>query len=390
MGIDMRTIVLLNVISSIFTSLMLLVTWRTLSNEKGLQEWAVGSMCAAAASCLQILRGNIPDFLSIIITNVLFILSVGYFYIGSRLLWDLPRGFPWHWLGAALLFCSSAYYTYLEPNLQMRVCVISAATALYFLGSGLIFLRSIRPELKLPQLFAASIFLLEALALMLRAIFAFSAQNGQDYFQPSTLVNLSAGFIILIFDLCMPVIIALLISARLQARLTLISQQDELTGIANRRHFNEVFHTEWGTFKRHRRPLSLISIDVDYFKQFNDRYGHVAGDHCLQQISLALRSALSRPTDLVARYGGEEFIVLLPETDLDGASHLAQKINLQIQNLNIAHASSSVAPYVTVSMGLVCILNDSYQKEDLLKAVDHCLYQAKDLGRNRIETQLLK
>ena len=390
MGIDMRTIVLLNVISSIFTSLMLLVTWRTLNNEKGLQEWALGSMCASAASCLQILRGTIPDFLSIVITNALFILSVGYFYLGSRLLWGLPRGFPWHWLGAALLFCSSAYYTYLEPNLQMRVCVISAATALYFFGSGLIFLRSIRPELKLPQLFAASIFLLEALALMLRAIFALSAQNGQDYFQPSTLVNLSAGFIILIFDLCMPVIIALLISARLQAKLKLISQQDELTGIANRRHFNEVFQTEWSTFKRHQRPLSLISIDVDYFKQFNDCYGHVAGDRCLQQLSAALQAALSRPTDLVARYGGEEFIVLLPETDLDGAMHLAQKINVQLQNLNIAHASSSVAPHVTVSMGLVCILNDSYQKEDLLKAVDNCLYRAKDLGRNRVETQLLK
>ena len=390
MLIDMRTIVFVNVISSVFTALMLLLTWRTLSNEKGLQEWAVGSMCAATASCLQILRGNIPDFLSIVIPNALFILAVGYFYLGSRLLWGLSRGYPWHWLGSALLFFSSSYYTYIEPDLQMRVCIISAATALYFAGSGILFLRTTIPEMKLPQLFAAAIFLSEALALMLRALFSLSSQNGQDYFQPTTLVNLSAGFVILIFDLCMPVIITLLISARLQARLTLISQQDELTGIANRRHFNELFHTEWATFKRHRRPLSLISIDVDYFKQFNDRYGHVAGDHCLQQISLALRSALSRPTDLVARYGGEEFIILLPETDLDGASHLAQKINLQIQNLNIAHASSSVAPYVTVSMGLVCILNDSYQKEDLLKAADHCLYQAKDLGRNRIETQLLK
>lgn len=390
MNIDMRTIVLINVISSIFTALMLLLTWRTLSNEKGLQEWAIGSLCAALASCLQILRGTVSDFLSILLPNALFILAVGYFYIGSRRLWGLPRGFPWHWLGCLTLFCSSAYFTYIDPNLQLRVCIISAATAFGFLGAAVLFVKTLTPATKLPQWIAAFIFGLEGIALLLRAVFALFDNSGQNYFGPASWVNLSAGFIVLLFDLCMPVTIALLISARLQAKLTLQSQRDELTGIANRRHFNETFFTAWSLFKRHQRPLSLISIDVDFFKQFNDRYGHLAGDRCLQELSAALQSTLSRPSDLVARYGGEEFIILLPETAIAGAIHLAQKINAQIETLNIAHAASSVASHVTVSMGVVCILSDAYQKEDLLKAADRCLYQAKNAGRNRIETQVLE
>lgn len=226
--------------------------------------------------------------------------------------------------------------------------------------------------------------------MVIRAAFALVVQDGQDYFHSTTLVNVSAGFIILIFDLCMPVSIALLISARLQAKMKIITHQDELTGIANRRYFNEVLKHEWEIFRRQETPLSIISIDVDHFKKFNDCYGHPAGDACLQKISKALKESVGRPKDLVARYGGEEFIILLPETDSKGAEQVAEKIKKSIKNLDIAHSTSPVAGQVTVSMGVVCVMSNTYQEGDLLKAVDNCLYKAKNAGRNRIESLILQ
>ncbi|WP_414568069.1 PAS domain S-box protein [Nostoc sp. CCY 9925] len=175
---------------------------------------------------------------------------------------------------------------------------------------------------------------------------------------------------------------------RLQAaneELQRLATLDGLTQIANRRRFDEYLETEWHRLKREKMPLSLILFDVDFFKPYNDTYGHLAGDNCLQRIASALLSIVKRPADLVARYGGEEFAVILPNTEIKGAIHLAQAIRQAVRNLAIPHAQSSVCDYVTVSVGVVSTVpNGEMSPQDLINEADKALYTAKQQGRDRV------
>ncbi len=168
-----------------------------------------------------------------------------------------------------------------------------------------------------------------------------------------------------------------------------LSRQDGLTEIPNRRHFNERAKLEWQRAQRVGLPLSVIMIDIDHFKQYNDRYGHAAGDACLKQVAQALKACVERPLDLVARYGGEEFVALLPETDCDGARHLAEQMRAAVEALSIPHAGSSSASVVTLSIG-VATHKEGHAKADLSQlqtCADQALYRAKHQGRNRVEQE---
>lgn len=164
-----------------------------------------------------------------------------------------------------------------------------------------------------------------------------------------------------------------------------LSAEDALTQIANRREFERRLGIEWNRARRDRQPLALIMVDVDCFKNFNDHYGHPAGDACLQQIAAALRSIPKRPADLVARFGGEEFVALLPATSLEDAAELAEQMRQAIVDLQIPHATSRVAPGVTASFG-VAVIQPSMREDlsELVAAADAALYDAKEHGRNRI------
>ena len=165
-----------------------------------------------------------------------------------------------------------------------------------------------------------------------------------------------------------------------------LSEIDPLTRVANRRRFDATIEKEVRRAHRNSHPLALIMIDVDFFKRFNDNYGHLAGDRCLTLVAGALmRAAARRPGDLVARYGGEEFVVLLPETTLEGAILVAENICNEIRKMEIPHDHSDAAPFVTASLGLTCYLNtaETLQPAQLIVAADDALYQAKESGRNR-------
>lgn len=159
---------------------------------------------------------------------------------------------------------------------------------------------------------------------------------------------------------------------------------DSLTGLPNRRYFDEALRKEFYRVKRSGAPISLIMFDVDYFKRFNDTYGHLAGDSCLRQIGITLKSAIQREYDIVARYGGEEFVVILPETNLEGALLLAEKIRTLIEALEIFHVKSDVSKFITVSLGVVTAYITSLEKpEDLIVKADEAMYKAKNMGRNK-------
>jgi two-component system, cell cycle response regulator len=160
---------------------------------------------------------------------------------------------------------------------------------------------------------------------------------------------------------------------------------DWLTQIPNRRCFDEYLFQEWRRLAREQQSLSLILCDVDYFKLYNDHYGHQEGDDCLQQVAQALRRAVRRPADLVARYGGEEFAVILPNTEGQNAVIVAERIREEIKKLKIIHAYSNVSEYVTLSLGVSCLIpTQSYSPEPLVSFADQALYEAKKQGRDRV------
>jgi diguanylate cyclase (GGDEF)-like protein len=175
-------------------------------------------------------------------------------------------------------------------------------------------------------------------------------------------------------------------TAKAEEELRRLSQQDGLTGIANRRIFDAALAQEWRRGLRSKGPLSVILLDIDFFKRFNDTYGHQAGDDCLIRAAHALRTTLKRPGDFIGRYGGEEFVAILPESDLDGAVCVAENMRQCVEALAIPHARSEAAYYVTVSLGVACMIPGPEANETrLVEMADQALYQAKEAGRNRFQ-----
>ena len=167
-------------------------------------------------------------------------------------------------------------------------------------------------------------------------------------------------------------------------QLSILSQQDALTGLANRRYLDEVLENEWKRSIRHEVPITIMMIDIDFFKLYNDTLGHIQGDQCLRRIAILLGSISSRSGDLAARYGGEEFLLLFSMTDKDQALIQVQRLMELMQNIGIAHPRSNVSKYVTISVGVATTtphLNDSLS--EFISQADHALYVAKNNGRNQ-------
>lgn len=176
--------------------------------------------------------------------------------------------------------------------------------------------------------------------------------------------------------------------ARLHKELEQLSFQDGLTNIANRRMFDQTLVREWGRAQRDQLPLSLIMLDIDFFKQYNDHYGHQQGDECLKQVARSLSMVSKRSIDLIARYGGEEFVLLLPETNEKRAIQLAEQCCSVVIEQQLPHKLSTVSDVVTISVGVSTIIPSvETQPSALVESADKLLYQAKKNGRNRIEYQ---
>ncbi len=165
---------------------------------------------------------------------------------------------------------------------------------------------------------------------------------------------------------------------------------DNLTQIPNRRQFDQYLKQEWRRLTREKAVLSLILLDIDYFKRYNDSKGHQAGDNCLQKIAKAIAKSVQRPADLVARYGGEEFAVILPHTDLEGAIYIANKIKIAVKNLQLEHPFSDTSQLVTISQGISSTIPvTETSPESLIYDADLALYQAKSQGRDQLKVRIL-
>jgi diguanylate cyclase (GGDEF)-like protein len=170
-----------------------------------------------------------------------------------------------------------------------------------------------------------------------------------------------------------------------QDELQRLATRDGLTSVANRRSFDDMLNMEWRRASRESRALSLLMVDVDFFKRFNDTYGHQGGDECLRQVAAAMSGVVKRASDAVARYGGEEFAILLPATEPDGALIVAERIRAAVTALRLPHSGSEVADHVTVSIGVASIqVTGNGVPSSLVAAADAALYRAKHTGRNRV------
>ena len=168
-------------------------------------------------------------------------------------------------------------------------------------------------------------------------------------------------------------------------KLFILATTDRVTGIANRYRLEDFLEQEWGNAIRNQIYMSIIMIDIDYFKPYNDTYGHIEGDRCLKRVAQTIKSSVKRSKDLVARYGGEEFIVILPDVNLTGAEKVAQNIHSKVKALEIPHTASTISDRVTISLGVAsAIPTINSQATTLIESADQALYLAKAQGRDRI------
>ncbi len=173
---------------------------------------------------------------------------------------------------------------------------------------------------------------------------------------------------------------------KLNLKLRNISYLDGLTGVANRRRFEEYLSREWERAKKNKQPISLLMADIDFFKRYNDILGHLEGDECLRKVAQTISKHVRSGMDLVARYGGEEFAIILPETDEAQAKTIAERIRKDIEDLKIPHPLSEISEYITVSLGVATLIpRNNLNKEVIINMADKALYSAKSKGRNRVE-----
>jgi diguanylate cyclase (GGDEF)-like protein len=173
--------------------------------------------------------------------------------------------------------------------------------------------------------------------------------------------------------------------AQANVALSHMARVDGLTQIPNRRAFDEALTREWGRLTRENGPLSLILCDIDCFKNYNDHYGHQAGDDCLRRVAQALAGCAQRTADLAARYGGEEFVLLLPQTPIEGALMVAENVRRAVEQLALQHVTSIAQPIVTLSLGVATVIPAQHVDADILiEIADQALYQAKEGGRNKV------
>ena len=349
----------------------------------GMVFWAVGLALHTLAYICFSLRGQISDIVSIVLANTALSCALATFTEGLYAFYQsrAPRRLIW----LPVVFVFLVFFALLD-QLVTRIIVGSLVFVAQCLLALTFMWRQRRQTAGRGKYFLASgIAVMTALLTLRAAGAATGAAAAMLSLSQSSLMQ-TLTFLGALTSLLLLAIGFVLMSKERSDQLNqIMATQDDLTGLANRRRLNEVLAIEWARAHRSGQPLGLIMIDIDWFKGYNDLYGHQAGDDCLQRVARTMETVTQRAGDLAARYGGEEFILILPDADASAAQRVAEALRQSVQALAIPH-NAGADKHVTISLGVAVLSEACYpDAEGLLRAADAALYRAKDGGRNQVQ-----
>lgn len=374
-NIDPRTVILLAGVMSSFMALIMFSLKRSYPPSiKGLGEWGVALLLVAVGSTLAFGLGTLPNFASITLPRIFFPTGLFLGYLGAQRFFGVtPRIWPWVAL-IALTVAVQMWFTFGAPDYAARLRLSGALGVCLFIA----FANLVRKQglTSFARVLTLGVLVTMCGIVAMRFLTTLIWPVGTDIYDtsPQHLVYLSA---LSVFILLLSVSVVLLAAERLHTEMAYLASHDSLTNALTRRHMNEVCSIELDRSQRHGRSMALLIIDLDHFKTINDTHGHQRGDRVLVDFVAKVNALLRRP-DQLARFGGEEFVVLLPETTLEEALSVAERIRADC-------AKSNGEPACTVSIGVTTnnMANDS--ADTLIARADAAMYQAKTKGRNRVE-----
>jgi diguanylate cyclase (GGDEF)-like protein len=374
-SVDPRTVVLFaSILAALMTLILLSVRWSFGEFVHGLLAWVYGMAAVAVGCVLYAFRGIWPDAICIVLANALFLFSACSWTAGTMRFYGLvpPRTLLVIVCIAGTLLV--AWYTIREPNYTVRLIAFTATTSLLYLVQCYVAVR--HGERHFVTWFFAAALLLESLTMLVRCVMGILGTSSQAHFFSSDLTQVTY----LLIANAMPLVLAtgffMAVSHKIQSAFVVLSRHDSLTNILNRRAFLELFHIEQTRQRRHKHALSVLLLDIDFFKSINDTFGHAAGDAVLIQLCETVQQLLRR-SDAFGRIGGEEFAILLPQTAADSAFILAERIRESVAE-KVGHGYR----LVTLSIGVACLASGEETPQEIMRRADQALYEAKENGRN--------
>ena len=386
MLLDVRTLGILSAFMPFVLGIIMSIYWRERRTYEGFGRWVLANFVFGVGYIQISLRGILPDFFSIVLGNAATIYAEILIYEGIRLFYGRPAFSKWNSFVFVLYLVLHTYFTYLNPNINIRIAIISLTLFILIWRSGLSLINSPLLELRRTTRTAGIVFLLTALLPLARSFHALLQNQPIDLFADP----MSSWFALfgLVSILIWTFYFFLINSARLEmdleaarVELTQLAMTDPLTGLYNRRHFFERAEIEFQRATRQEHSISFLLMDVDGFKNINDNYGHDAGDAILQKLSSTMKGAITE-NEFIIRFGGEEFLIIMKNPTPESADELANRINQEFAKLVFTFNNNSFSK--TVSIGYAFFPSDTDQIWKCIKFADLCLYKAKETGRNKV------
>lgn len=386
MLLDVRTLGILSAFMPFVLGIIMSIYWRERRTYEGFGRWVLANFVFGVGYIQISLRGILPDFFSIVLGNAATIYAEILIYEGIRLFYGRPAFSKWNSFVFVLYLVLHTYFTYLNPNINIRIAIISLTLFILIWRSGLSLINSPLLELRRTTRTAGIVFLLTALLPLARSFHALLQNQPIDLFADP----MSSWFALfgLVSILIWTFYFFLINSARLEmdleaarVELTQLAMTDPLTGLYNRRHFFERAEIEFQRATRQEHSISFLLMDVDGFKNINDNYGHDAGDEVMLYLSSILPAEI-RVFDLVARFGGDEFIIMLVHVHQEQAYEIAERIRERVSQSPMTFESRTFN--VQLSVGVASFDPKDDNLKTILKRADIALYLAKQHGRNRV------
>lgn len=360
----------------------------------GFQHWTAGFVCIGIGAVFVSMRTIFPSFVSIIIGNTLIVLMPLLLSYGLTIFLDIKWKLLRLNITLTLLFIIAfLWWTYITPSLYVRTICLSTVMSFFFAQSLYISIKYIPFTLEKQEWSFVSALAISTISSGFRATVTILSMDDIKFIHNVNMLQSISLLLIILSVASCACSILILNSYRLENDLTKAKKKienivniDDLCKIYNRRYFNHKIIQEFNRHQRSSTPLSLIMVDIDCFKLYNDTYGHQAGDQCLIKIASILANSVNRPSDITARYGGEEFALLLPNTNSRGAQNIAKRIQEEMKRASIPHKGSTITDKVTLSIGISTVIPEKSASPDLLiKHADDSLYTGKQNGKNQIQ-----